>query len=395
AATVSATARPAGSERAGTSSSLATRNGDAEQQPQQQQQQQQGGSDNGQNKEAIDHASVPVSSQAASNAATAPRTVTRSDSVLVLGDPSLMATPGTAPRAAGALHETPTQEKSAGGVNEPTLATATAPEPKKLLIKTECGHYLLEDRKIFTALQRNIDKEQNMAEQHLMDMLCVSGFKYDGDWGYRRLEPKRTTVVSVAMVMLKTSASSTSPYQSNAPSTTPSPPPPTTTTTTSTATAEAQVPDLATAAATTDKTGERDSTISTDATLATQPTSSSSLPPAVPSSESSPPAKGDGEEGATKVNDATSPLAAEGEANPTRPMTALELEAEAAAQAEAQRIQNNKVQMAIAQKLLLFWRKPARKCWWDGIQIELDHEGTKVPVRLWARRTWTLEVVLV
>ncbi|KAI8595233.1 hypothetical protein EDD21DRAFT_329548 [Dissophora ornata] len=64
---------------------------------------------------------------------------------------------------------------------------------------TQCGRILLEDRKIFTALQRNIDKEDNQAEQHLMDMLCVSGFQRDGEWGYRCLEPKRTTVVSVAM----------------------------------------------------------------------------------------------------------------------------------------------------------------------------------------------------
>ncbi|KAF9062802.1 hypothetical protein BDP27DRAFT_1368514 [Rhodocollybia butyracea] len=32
-------------------------------------------------------------------------------------------------------------------------------------------------------------------------------------------------------------------------------------------------------------------------------------------------------------------------------------------------------QMATAQKLLLFWRKPARKCWWDGLDIELPPDG--------------------
>ncbi|KAK5820831.1 hypothetical protein F5H01DRAFT_339437 [Linnemannia elongata] len=57
--------------------------------------------------------------------------------------------------------------------------------------------------------------------------------------------------------------------------------------------------------------------------------------------------------------------------------------------------------MAIAEKLLLFWRKPARKCWWDGIQVEVHQDPSDttitplVPVRLWARRTWTLELVLV
>jgi hypothetical protein len=32
-------------------------------------------------------------------------------------------------------------------------------------------------------------------------------------------------------------------------------------------------------------------------------------------------------------------------------------------------------QMATAQKLLLFWRKPAHKCWWDGIEVDLSQNG--------------------
>lgn len=40
-------------------------------------------------------------------------------------------------------------------------------------LKRECGQRLLEKRNIFTALQRNVNKENNMAEQHLIDMLCV------------------------------------------------------------------------------------------------------------------------------------------------------------------------------------------------------------------------------
>ncbi|KAK9694720.1 hypothetical protein K7432_013317 [Basidiobolus ranarum] len=51
-------------------------------------------------------------------------------------------------------------------------------------------------------------------------------------------------------------------------------------------------------------------------------------------------------------------------------------------------------QMAAAQKLLLFWRKPARKCWWDGSEVQLDDKSDK-PLKLWCRRTWTLELALV
>lgn len=42
-----------------------------------------------------------------------------------------------------------------------------------LSLKRQCGLKLLEKRNIFTALQRNVNKENNMAEQHLIDMLCV------------------------------------------------------------------------------------------------------------------------------------------------------------------------------------------------------------------------------
>jgi hypothetical protein len=30
----------------------------------------------------------------------------------------------------------------------------------------------------------------------------------------------------------------------------------------------------------------------------------------------------------------------------------------------------------MAQKLLLFWRKPARRCWWEGIELH-DVEGVE------------------
>lgn len=44
-----------------------------------------------------------------------------------------------------------------------------------------------------------------------------------------------------------------------------------------------------------------------------------------------------------------------------------------------------------AHKLLLFWRKPARKCWWDSLTID-NVEGCKGPLRVHIRRVWTLEL---
>lgn len=45
-------------------------------------------------------------------------------------------------------------------------------------IKRECGQILLEKRNIFTALQRNVNKENNVAEQHLIDMLCMRSVSF-------------------------------------------------------------------------------------------------------------------------------------------------------------------------------------------------------------------------
>ncbi|KAG6819472.1 hypothetical protein H0H93_011512 [Arthromyces matolae] len=142
-------------------------------------------------------------------------------------------------------------------------------------IKRRSGDFLMEKRSIFTALQRNVNKENNVAEQHLIDMLCMSGFNRDDEWGFRALEPSRCCISSIALVLLKTG-------------------------------------------------------------IVHHP-------------------------------------------NGEKP------------------VEVDYSQMGTAQKLLLFWRKPARKCWWDGIEVELpatDNSPLK-SVKLWARRVWTLELSLV
>jgi len=144
-----------------------------------------------------------------------------------------------------------------------------------LVIKRRSGDYLMQKRNIFTALQRNVNKENNVAEQHLIDMLCMSGFNRDDEWGFRALEPSRCCISSIALVLLKTGII----HNAN---------------------------------------GER-------------------------------------------------------------------------------LVDIDSAQMATAQKLLLFWRKPARKCWWDGLDVELPSttDQASLTVKLWARRVWTLELSLV
>lgn len=46
----------------------------------------------------------------------------------------------------------------------------------------------------------------------------------------------------------------------------------------------------------------------------------------------------------------------------------------------------------MAQKLLLFWRKPARRCWWEGVELE-NVDGVEGKLKVWIRRVWTLEMV--
>lgn len=189
------------------------------------------------------------------------------------------------------------------------------PTPELLRLKREAGKALVKRTKVFTALQRNVSKEGNLAEQHLIDMLCMSGFARDDDWGYRSLEPTRTVISSIALVLLKTGIHHPESFSS-----------------------------------------------STNAKLKDEDDGSDS------GSDSA--SEMDTEK--DRVGDAQEDLGSRG-------------------------VTIDQGQMSTAQKLLLFWRKPARKCWWDGVQVDVPlHEGSDemVSMKVWARRVWTLELSL-
>lgn len=50
--------------------------------------------------------------------------------------------------------------------------------------------------------------------------------------------------------------------------------------------------------------------------------------------------------------------------------------------------------VGMAQKLLLFWRKPARRCWWEGVELD-EVEGVNGKLKVWIRRVWTLEMSVI
>lgn len=72
-------------------------------------------------------------------------------------------------------------------------------------IKLAAGDYLKEENKVFAALEKNIARENNVAEQHLIDMLCDAGFTRQDIWGHREIEPNRACIISMSLVLLKTS----------------------------------------------------------------------------------------------------------------------------------------------------------------------------------------------
>ncbi|KAL2114215.1 hypothetical protein VUR80DRAFT_10002 [Thermomyces stellatus] len=50
--------------------------------------------------------------------------------------------------------------------------------------------------------------------------------------------------------------------------------------------------------------------------------------------------------------------------------------------------------VGMAQKLLLFWRKPARRCWWEGVELD-NVDGVEGTLKVWIRRVWTLEMSVI
>ncbi|PVU98521.1 hypothetical protein BB559_001491 [Furculomyces boomerangus] len=50
---------------------------------------------------------------------------------------------------------------------------------------------------------------------------------------------------------------------------------------------------------------------------------------------------------------------------------------------------------SIAEKMYGFYKKPAVKCWWDKIELNLGTQEERADIILWCRRTWTLELVVI
>lgn len=181
--------------------------------------------------------------------------------------------------------------------------------------KFEVCQQLLENTSVFSGLGYDVNaspsKEQalGVAEQHLFDMLCTSGFDKNEIWGSRSMEPGKCGVQSLLLVRLVT--------------TPPTPP---------------ESPSLHPVSSNTSRSRSRIVSLASSATR-----------------------------------------------------VALRSLSRARKLAEANQT-----------KLLLFWRKPARKCWWSNQEmpvstkgLALADSGATVDVKIHVRRVWTLELSVV
>jgi len=212
--------------------------------------------------------------------------------------------------------------------------------------------------------QENGSKGLGPAEQHLFDMLCSSGFDTKDKWGSRSLEPGKCVISSLSLVRLKTEREK-------------------------------------------EKERQREKELNQQTPSDTPPDSPSLTPTTSHAS-------------GTTAN-------ANGERSRSRPRSRIAQLASSASRAASRSLslkRNSSSAKADPNqtKLLLFWRKPARKCWWShgwitiNIDVadlkELEEDGSggdtnggsangdggdpaKLSVKVHVRRVWTLELSII
>lgn len=198
-------------------------------------------------------------------------------------------------------------------------------------IKKAAGSYLVGRTSVFEGLGYGHNKALGPAEEHLLEMLCSSGFQITSEWGHRSCEPGKTVLTSLSLMDLKSPQQQQHQQASSAENSLPGSP--------------SLGPVMSNSSTT--NTTPRQSRKSRIATLAHTARSVSR------------------NRSRSKQKSATS--------NPT------------------------------VTKLLLFWKKPARKCWWSSEVVELtvplaatpDTPAEQLTVHVHIRRVWTLELSVI
>ncbi|SSD59674.1 related to Growth regulation protein [Saccharomycodes ludwigii] len=255
-------------------------------------------------------------------------------------------------------------------------------------VKIAAGSYLSKQQSIFDGLycsNRVKSGKLGVAEQHLMDMLCSSGLERHCDWGNRTQELGKTVISSLSLIRLK---NETTQYYR----------------------------DLLEKAY-----RERISSIQNTSgmfLLSPQATSNSSLDLS-PSTSNISVSTNNNNKRRSRWADKLSNVRSRSQ---SRNKSKSRLGNNSGSHYKIRSLYDLVPKPDINPKLLLFWKKPARKCWWgnieiDDLEIELpigsyykkDGGGVlvvdggdginivkvKVPVRIHIRRVWTLEVSIV
>lgn len=277
-------------------------------------------------------------------------------------------------------------------------------------VKAAAGSYLTSKTSIFQGLyssnrlkkQKDSKKSQNSsqrtlgpAEQHLMDMLCSSGFSKESRWENRTQEPGKTVISSLSLcrIMNETTEEFRQKLQ----------------------TARVKWDQEAKAAQENSLTpvGSTVSLTSLSRTASHNNPSVSALSPTKSASQSSITSHARPEKRKSRL----SALAD----NVRSRSSSAQRSSSKNRHPEAPRLYDLVPRPEINPKLLLFWRKPARKCWWGEEKIDLEvqvygswanesqdklrtlslktpndpEDGLNkitIPVRLHIRRVWTLEL---
>lgn len=221
-----------------------------------------------------------------------------------------------------------------------------------IALKRECGKRLVEHGNIFTGLQRG--EHSGSAEKHLIEMLCSSGFSPDEKWGFRALEPNKTVVSSLALVRLQPTAEESQetiqrPKENAA--------------------LYKESVNASDSSKDVNQVTTYEQSISDDTATVGEVVSGSETCVV----EEEPPLS-------TVGNASTLGMLSEHDENTPEESPGNEF---SDSQAETD--------MARSHKLLLFWRKPARKCWWDHVYFD-DIPNVDGRVKVHIRSVWTLEL---
>lgn len=286
----------------------------------------------------------------------------------------------------------------------PPSRTITKKEMNR--IKIQCGNLLVKHNRVLDSLRKS--NEPGTPEQHLIEMLCSTGFSMDETWGYRQMEPNKTVISSLALVRLRTDNNSKTQKPSinlppsnadkikienesikNAREDTGN-------NESQITLANTEVPansdningnenitirELDTNTEN-DNIETRNSNGSTTTNLSNESTEVGAEPyPNNSSQQSSTLTPAVTTAGTTGGNLAT--VSEEDNLNNIDDEEEYEIEEPLPA-----------VDLAQSQKLFLFWRKPARKCWWDTLVFD-KVDGWDTPIKVHVRSVWTLELSII